>query len=223
MRRVSTRSYPARRNALMTIQVDTTGSLHTESKPGQFWSTTNLGEAMPGVASYLGWSIWGKGADLGIRDCFVRLGALPRSEVRPHRPGPQQAHLRHLLRPGRAERQLLLRDGRAAPGLGAGHDREAVAGRGSGRCATGPVQAPHGPRTDENAARDGDHPQGRHRPGQTHARLVGVHGAEAGDHGRSDREGHPGPRPTTGSPRPSRSRPVVCSSAFRASTTNCCC
>ncbi len=66
----------------MTIQVDPTGSLHTESKPGQFWSTTNLGEAMPGVASHLGWSIWGKGSDLGIRDCFVRLGALPKSEVR---------------------------------------------------------------------------------------------------------------------------------------------
>jgi len=65
----------------MTLQVDPTGTLHTESKPGQFWSTTNLGEAMPGVASYLGWSIWRK-ADLGIRDCFVRLGALPRSEVR---------------------------------------------------------------------------------------------------------------------------------------------
>lgn len=66
----------------MTIGVDPTGSLHTESKPGQFWSTTNLGEALPGVASVLGWSIWSKGSDLGIRDCFVRLGALPKSEVR---------------------------------------------------------------------------------------------------------------------------------------------
>jgi pyruvate,water dikinase len=65
----------------MAIQVDPTGTLHTESTPGHFWSTTNLGEAMPGVASYLGWSIWRK-ADLGIRDCFVRLGALPKSEVR---------------------------------------------------------------------------------------------------------------------------------------------
>jgi pyruvate,water dikinase len=65
----------------MAIQVDPTGTLHTESTPGHFWSTTNLGEAMPGVASHLGWSIWRK-ADLGIRDCFVRLGALPRSEVR---------------------------------------------------------------------------------------------------------------------------------------------
>lgn len=66
----------------MALQIDPTGSLHTESKPGQFWSTTNLVEALPGVASPLGWSIWSKGSDLGIRDCFVRLGALPRSEVR---------------------------------------------------------------------------------------------------------------------------------------------
>ncbi|MGQ0625474.1 MAG: PEP-utilizing enzyme [Sporichthyaceae bacterium] len=65
----------------MAIQVDPTGTLHTESTPGHFWSTTNLGEALPGVASHLGWSLWRK-ADLGIRDCFVRLGALPRSEVK---------------------------------------------------------------------------------------------------------------------------------------------
>jgi pyruvate,water dikinase len=66
----------------MAIEVDPSGSLHTASRDGQFWSTTNLGEAVPGVISYLGWSIWGTGADLAIRDCFARLGSLPRSEVR---------------------------------------------------------------------------------------------------------------------------------------------
>lgn len=66
----------------MTISVDPAGPLHTESRPDRFWSTTNVGEALPGVASPLGWSLWGPAVDLGVRDCFARMGALPRSEVR---------------------------------------------------------------------------------------------------------------------------------------------
>jgi pyruvate,water dikinase len=66
----------------MTIGVDPSGPLHSESRPDSFWSTTNVGEAMPGIATPLGWSLWGPAVDLGVRDCFSRLGALPRSEVR---------------------------------------------------------------------------------------------------------------------------------------------
>lgn len=61
--------------------IDPTGPLHTTSRRGQFWSTTNVGEAMPGVASPLGWSLWGPAVDLGVKDCFARMGALPRDEV----------------------------------------------------------------------------------------------------------------------------------------------
>ena len=34
------------------------------------------------MATPLGWSLWGPAVELGVRDCFARLGALPRSEVR---------------------------------------------------------------------------------------------------------------------------------------------
>lgn len=58
------------------------GPLHSESGPVPFWSTTNAGEAIPGVITPLCWSLWGRGVELGIRDCYARLGALPRKEVR---------------------------------------------------------------------------------------------------------------------------------------------
>lgn len=66
----------------MTIGVDPSGPLHSESRPEAFWSTTNVGEALPGVATPLGWSLWGPAVDLGVRDCFARMGALPRDQVR---------------------------------------------------------------------------------------------------------------------------------------------
>ena len=66
----------------MVIGIELDGPLHTESRPNQFWSTTNVGEAMPGVATPLGWSLWGPAVDLGVRDCFARMGALPRKDVR---------------------------------------------------------------------------------------------------------------------------------------------
>jgi phosphohistidine swiveling domain-containing protein len=66
----------------MTIKLDPTGPLHAESRPDRFWSTTNVGEAMPGVATPLGWSLWAPAVDLGVRDCFARMGALRRDEVK---------------------------------------------------------------------------------------------------------------------------------------------
>ena len=66
----------------MALTLDPTGPLHTDSAPDRFWSTTNVGEAMPAVATPLGWSLWGPAVDLGVRDCFARMGALARSDVR---------------------------------------------------------------------------------------------------------------------------------------------
>lgn len=56
-------------------------ALHGESDPGSTWTRTNVAEAMPGVLSPLGWSIWGDGVELGMRRAFHGLGALRRSDV----------------------------------------------------------------------------------------------------------------------------------------------
>lgn len=58
------------------------GLLHFPSSPDRFWSTANVGEALPGVVTPLGWSVWGPAIELGMRDTFARLGALERSRVR---------------------------------------------------------------------------------------------------------------------------------------------
>jgi pyruvate,water dikinase len=60
---------------------DPTGPVHTQSGPNTFWSTTNLGEALPGVVTPLGWSIWMPAIDIGVRDCFARMGALRNKDV----------------------------------------------------------------------------------------------------------------------------------------------
>ncbi|MEW2457315.1 PEP-utilizing enzyme [Streptomyces albus] len=56
--------------------------LHSRSGPDTYWSTTNVGEAFPGVVTPLGWSLCGPGVEVGIRDSYARVGALPRKEVR---------------------------------------------------------------------------------------------------------------------------------------------
>src|SRR5688500_18102958 len=65
----------------MAINVDPRGPIHLESGPGTWWSTTNVGEAMPGVATPLGWSVWCPAIDIGVRDTFARMGALEKSKT----------------------------------------------------------------------------------------------------------------------------------------------
>jgi pyruvate,water dikinase len=55
--------------------------LHARSRPGSSWTTTNVGEAVPGVQTPLGWSIWGPAGEEGLRRTFHTLGALDRSEI----------------------------------------------------------------------------------------------------------------------------------------------
>jgi pyruvate,water dikinase len=50
--------------------------LTSNSDATSYWSTTNVGEAMPGVPTPLGWSIWGPAAELAVRCPFVSLGVL---------------------------------------------------------------------------------------------------------------------------------------------------
>jgi pyruvate,water dikinase len=62
----------------MSLQVAPDGLLHLPTTPDRFWSTANVGEALPGVLTPLGWSVWGPAIELALRDTFVRLGALER-------------------------------------------------------------------------------------------------------------------------------------------------
>ncbi len=55
--------------------------LNSRSKPDASWSTINLAEAMPGVATPLGWSFWGPAGELGARAPFLAMGALPASQA----------------------------------------------------------------------------------------------------------------------------------------------
>ena len=54
--------------------------IHGRSAPASYWSTANLAEAMPGVLTPLGWSLWGPAAELGSRHAFYRMGAIPAAE-----------------------------------------------------------------------------------------------------------------------------------------------
>ncbi len=56
-------------------------TLHGRSHPGSSWTTTNVGEAVPGVQTPLGWSIWGPAGEAGLRRAFRTIGALSTSEI----------------------------------------------------------------------------------------------------------------------------------------------
>jgi pyruvate,water dikinase len=56
-------------------------TLHGRSRPGSSWTTTNVGEAVPGVQTPLGWSIWGPAGEEGLRRAFNTIGALSKAEI----------------------------------------------------------------------------------------------------------------------------------------------
>jgi phosphohistidine swiveling domain-containing protein len=60
--------------------------LHCPGSLTTHWTTDNVGEAMPGVASPLGWSIWESDSDPANRELFHRIGILTRSERDSARP-----------------------------------------------------------------------------------------------------------------------------------------
>jgi pyruvate,water dikinase len=55
--------------------------LHGTSDPDWMWTTTNIGEAMPGVLTPLGYTVWSAIAERATRRCFRALGALPHRDV----------------------------------------------------------------------------------------------------------------------------------------------
>lgn len=54
--------------------------LHCPGSGATHWTTDNVGEAMPGVASPLGWSIWESDSDPANRELFYRIGIISRAE-----------------------------------------------------------------------------------------------------------------------------------------------
>ncbi|HEV3363641.1 MAG TPA: peptidase, partial [Acidimicrobiia bacterium] len=52
------------------------------SEPTRYWSTANIGEAMPDVLSPMCWSFWGPGLEAGARLAYRDFGILPKEELR---------------------------------------------------------------------------------------------------------------------------------------------
>src|SRR5437879_961481 len=55
--------------------------LHDPSRPDEHWSTANVGEALPGVLTPLGWTLWGTVIERAMRQTMVDMGALHRHEA----------------------------------------------------------------------------------------------------------------------------------------------
>jgi pyruvate, water dikinase len=59
--------------------------MHSSSAPDTLWTTVNVSEALPGVATPLGWSVWGPALDGGVRGTFAAFGVLtPYEAAGPH-------------------------------------------------------------------------------------------------------------------------------------------
>jgi phosphohistidine swiveling domain-containing protein len=54
--------------------------LHKPGLPQTHWTTDNVGEALPGVATPLGWTIWESGSDRMCRDLSYALGVFTADE-----------------------------------------------------------------------------------------------------------------------------------------------
>lgn len=55
---------------------------HEQSPPSIAWSTVNIGEAVPGVLTPLGWTFWFEPEELGLLGAWRDLGVLAPREVR---------------------------------------------------------------------------------------------------------------------------------------------
>jgi phosphohistidine swiveling domain-containing protein len=56
--------------------------LHQESGPATRWTTVNTAEALPGVPTPLGWTMWNQQLERAMRGAFCDIGCLPPSAVR---------------------------------------------------------------------------------------------------------------------------------------------
>src|SRR5690349_12077540 len=61
--------------------------LHVPGRPETHWTTVNVGEALPGVATPLGWTIWADIGDQMCRDLSYAIGVYNSAERRQPPPG----------------------------------------------------------------------------------------------------------------------------------------
>ncbi|BDE15774.1 MULTISPECIES: PEP-utilizing enzyme [Mycobacterium] len=64
--------------------------LHQPGRDETHWSTVNVGEALPGVATPLGWSIWSDIGDRMCRDLSYAIGVFDKTERLQPPPGPDR-------------------------------------------------------------------------------------------------------------------------------------
>ncbi len=70
--------------------IDAWDPLHQPGEPQTHWSTVNVGEAVPGIATPLGWSIWSDIGDQMCRDLSYALGVFGAGERQQPPPGPDR-------------------------------------------------------------------------------------------------------------------------------------
>src|SRR5579884_1076198 len=51
------------------------------SQPTRYWTTANIGEAMPDVLSPMCWSFWGPNMEAGARLAYYDFGLLPKADL----------------------------------------------------------------------------------------------------------------------------------------------
>jgi rifampicin phosphotransferase len=56
-------------------------TLHGPTHPNTTWTTTNVGESVPGVPTPLGWSMWSVAGEIAMRSAFHAIGALSKREL----------------------------------------------------------------------------------------------------------------------------------------------
>lgn len=66
----------------MTLSSGMLDPLHQESGPTTRWTTVNTAEALPGVPTPLGWTLWNHQLERAMRGAFCDIGCLPPSAVR---------------------------------------------------------------------------------------------------------------------------------------------
>jgi hypothetical protein len=54
---------------------------HGGSEPERYWTTANVGEAVPDILSPMCWSFWGPGLEAGGRRAYHDFGILSRHEL----------------------------------------------------------------------------------------------------------------------------------------------
>lgn len=64
-----------------TQSPDQQPALHGPSRPDSTWTTTNVGESVPGIPTPLGWSMWSVAGEIAMRSAFHAIGALSPREL----------------------------------------------------------------------------------------------------------------------------------------------